>query len=471
MKQLTCEMCGSTDLMKQDGVFVCQSCGTKYSVEEAKKMMVEGTVSVVGTVTIDNSASYDRILELARDAYNDKRFESAYDYYCQAVDIHQDVVENVLRQGLSILAKDGVQSSVPSSCVNRVSKAIDLMREMPDNEEKDNVALSAIADLDSACEGAKNLLREEIADLELQKMKTRSAGDILADLGRPQFVASQNQAEDKKIERHNKAIDEKIAAVRSRMAKIDAFASEYTDKIVACANINAQFKYYYTNSIDRAVEIYPHVTLTADEQKELTVQTNQLYSAVARKKVEQVKMLVKMGADVNEKGGYSNTSPVFAITAYKCTEENRSAAIEILKLLLNNGAKIDCDEHAGERTLLNTDSDEEIKKIIIEKAPEMANKITMAPKASSGCYVATAVYGSYNCPQVWTLRRYRDYTLAETWYGRAFIHTYYAISPTLVKWFGHTEWFKKMWKGKLDRMVANLNAEGVEDTPYEDKEW
>ena len=44
MKQLTCEMCGSTDLMKQDGVFVCQSCGTKYSVEEAKKMMVEGTV-------------------------------------------------------------------------------------------------------------------------------------------------------------------------------------------------------------------------------------------------------------------------------------------------------------------------------------------------------------------------------------------------------------------------------------------
>ena len=91
--------------------------------------------------------------------------------------------------------------------------------------------------------------------------------------------------------------------------------------------------------------------------------------------------------------------------------------------------------------------------------------------SSGGCYVATAVYGSYDCPQVWTLRRFRDYTLAETWYGRAFIHTYYAISPTLVKWFGHTEWFKKMWKGKLDRMVANLKADGVEDTPYEDKVW
>ena len=92
-------------------------------------------------------------------------------------------------------------------------------------------------------------------------------------------------------------------------------------------------------------------------------------------------------------------------------------------------------------------------------------------QSTGGCYVATAVYGSYDCPQVWTLRRYRDYTLTETWYGRAFIRTYYAISPTLVKLFGHTEWFKKMWKGKLDRMVANLNASGVDDTPYEDKVW
>ncbi len=59
--------------------------------------------------------------------------------------------------------------------------------------------------------------------------------------------------------------------------------------------------------------------------------------------------------------------------------------------------------------------------------------------------------------------------MAETWYGRAFIRTYYAISPTLVKWFGHTNWFKKMWKGKLDRMVSDLNAKGVQDTPYQDK--
>ena len=96
---------------------------------------------------------------------------------------------------------------------------------------------------------------------------------------------------------------------------------------------------------------------------------------------------------------------------------------------------------------------------------------TPTTTSSGGCYVATAVYGTYDCPQVWTLRRYRDYALAGTWYSRAFIRTYYAVSPTLVKWFGKTEWFKNMWKPTLDRMVEKLRAEGVEDTPYQDRQW
>ena len=93
------------------------------------------------------------------------------------------------------------------------------------------------------------------------------------------------------------------------------------------------------------------------------------------------------------------------------------------------------------------------------------------PQSTGGCYVATAVYGSYDCPQVWTLRRYRDYNLSETWYGRAFIRTYYAVSPTLVKWFGHKDWFRNMWKPRLDKMVKKLNNKGVKNTPYNDRKW
>ena len=39
----------------------------------------------------------------------------------------------------------------------------------------------------------------------------------------------------------------------------------------------------------------------------------------------------------------------------------------------------------------------------------------------SGCYVATCVYGSYDCPEVWRLRRYRDEYLDAHWWGRYFI--------------------------------------------------
>lgn len=41
MKAMVCEMCGSQDLVKQDGMFVCQNCGTKYSVEEAKNCLAQ----------------------------------------------------------------------------------------------------------------------------------------------------------------------------------------------------------------------------------------------------------------------------------------------------------------------------------------------------------------------------------------------------------------------------------------------
>lgn len=89
-------------------------------------------------------------------------------------------------------------------------------------------------------------------------------------------------------------------------------------------------------------------------------------------------------------------------------------------------------------------------------------------ETKTGCYVATAIYGSYNCPEVWTLRRFRDFSLAKTWHGRVFIKAYYTISPTLVKWFGKTIWFKKLWKPTLDNIVKKLQDKGFDATPYKD---
>ncbi len=85
-----------------------------------------------------------------------------------------------------------------------------------------------------------------------------------------------------------------------------------------------------------------------------------------------------------------------------------------------------------------------------------------------GCYVATCVYGSYDCPEVWTLRRYRDNKLAKSVLGRAFIRCYYAVSPTVVKIFGKTKLFQNFWRARLDRMVQRLNAQGFSSERYQD---
>ena len=117
------------------------------------------------------------------------------------------------------------------------------------------------------------------------------------------------------------------------------------------------------------------------------------------------------------------------------------------------------------------DEDGSIQDSIIKKIQTFEPNYVYENKSSSRCYIATCVYGSYDCPQVWTLRRYRDYTLAKTWYGRSFINFYYTVSPTIVNLFGQFEWIKSLWKCVLDSMIARLQKNGVEDTPYQDLDW
>ena len=91
------------------------------------------------------------------------------------------------------------------------------------------------------------------------------------------------------------------------------------------------------------------------------------------------------------------------------------------------------------------------------------------PKKKNGCYVATCVYGSYDCPEVWVLRRYRDDFLANNWCGRTFIKIYYTLSPLLVKCFGKYNWFVNTCKSVLDKLVVQLQIKGFDNTPYNDK--
>ena len=94
--------------------------------------------------------------------------------------------------------------------------------------------------------------------------------------------------------------------------------------------------------------------------------------------------------------------------------------------------------------------------------------------SSDGCYIATAVYGTYDCPELWVLRRFRDYGLRKSiigtaLIGTAFVQFYYAVSPRLVRRFRNAERINRVSKSVLDLLVRQLKKRGFEETPYYDR--
>lgn len=349
MKAIVCEMCSGHEFRKEDGMYICEHCGTKYSVEEAKKMMIDGTVDVTGsTVKVDNSTELSNLYQLARRAKTDNNSENAQKYYGQ------------------IIVKD------PSSWeANFYTTYYQSM-----NCKIGEIGMASIRI--SNCEDTVfNLIKENVTEPDEQRKAVDEVAAKLISISNMLFNAYKN---------HYDGISAQIK---------DRYVQEYATNCAAARDI-------VYNGGDWIIKIF-----------------GDTYGDIA---AACWKIGVKQHNILNS---------VFS---------NKQLNANVIK-----------------------EYNDKIKKYNPSYQPPETNM--------GGCYVATAVYGSYDCPQVWTLRRFRDNTLAKTWYGRAFIFIYYAISPTLVKWFGHTKWFKNMWKGKLDRMVANLNAEGVEDTPYEDRNW
>ena len=127
MKQLVCEMCGSTDLMKDGGVFVCQSCGVKYSVEEARKMMVEGTVEVTGTVQVNKTRDAEHYLELAENMLKSGNWSQAEQYAAKTLEVSTDNARAWFIRGCAVdkqstLAEDKLPEMV--SCFRKIAEKL-----------------------------------------------------------------------------------------------------------------------------------------------------------------------------------------------------------------------------------------------------------------------------------------------------------------------------------------------------------
>lgn len=152
MKRLVCEMCGGADLVKQDGVFVCQNCGTKYSVEEARKMMVEGTVSVEGTVAVEGTVKVDKSEELkklytlARRAKESDNTDNAVRYYTQIEMQDPDSWEAYFYL-IYFKARTSKIGEIPKNCKNLSNcfpTTLDLLVASASSDEDIDLALTMI---------------------------------------------------------------------------------------------------------------------------------------------------------------------------------------------------------------------------------------------------------------------------------------------------------------------------------------
>lgn len=417
MNRFTCEICGSTDLMKQDGVFVCQSCGTKYSTEEARKMMAEGTVDVTGTIKVDDSAKVANYYIIAENAYNASNSKESESYCNRIIEIEPNNYKAWFLKGRAA----GWQSTLTNI---RLEESVNCFNKALENAPEDKV------------EEIKKTASDEILKISF----------ALITLCCDNYSKNGSVMNGNTIKNTVRAIIAYTAIFMvdcgGNLTYLNTFFARKINDAVVSAYPNSISKDYWGSTghpskfaWDRYVEQCFAALELIDNAIILSNGDNANVKAQYEYKIFILEQLESSGSYHYSNGGWSKE--------YAFTGEGKQRIINMIMECHNKIKEID-------------------PSYVIPERPQ---------QTSNGCYVATAVYGSYDCPQVWTLRRFRDYTLAETWYGRAFIRSYYAISPTLVKWFGHANWFRKMWKGKLDRMVANLNAKGVDNTPYEDRHW
>ena len=455
MKALICTQCNNNNLVQQGDIYVCEYCGTQYTNEQIQKMQIEGTVK------IDNSAFVQKYIANARRAKQKEDWPETEKYYNLVEQNDPTNIEAIFYSTFARVKSALLEAETKDKrqgVFNILTKSVSIIDDNFDATNKEHYKL--LFEIIDDINGLKN--DKIVPTTHLQDYVTKNGYGNVVD--RSQVV--ENDSLDVTYNMINKVVEAYIDSLTNiyknnttpvfHLLKAVALLGEAEYKLSADEVALAAKSSISESDKD---DVNRLIRMTAS-----TLKRTLLVNAAAFVNYKAVKFLVESGADVNYKAADNKTALWHIAAVQFANESDKKEARKCAKVLLDAGADANITDSKGV-AVYNKKTDPEIASMIKAKFP------TLEEGKSGGCYVATAVYGSYDCPEVWTLRRYRDNTLASTWYGRAFIKTYYAVSPTLVKWFGNTNWFKNMWKPTLDRMVAKLNNNGVEDTPYDDLRW
>lgn len=110
-------------------------------------------------------------------------------------------------------------------------------------------------------------------------------------------------------------------------------------------------------------------------------------------------------------------------------------------------AAVDCSRWDKLVSLVKKQEEEE------NAASNSKNQESQQSSQKEGCYIVTAVYGSYDAPEVLVLRKFRDNVLKKSRGGRMFIKIYYALSPGLAEKLKDYTFINNKVRVILNRMI------------------
>lgn len=172
MKKIVCELCEGMEFTKEGGMFVCNSCGTKYTAEEARGMMreVEGAAPAVtggapAAVPMGNpnQQQLDNILLLASSAYEADNKAEAENYCNQAIVMDAMCYKAWMLKGKAVGWQSKIDNLRIEEAAHSFCKAIDFAPE----DEKESLKEQAVQEL-------KNL---GIALISLRKQRFSGSPD------------------------------------------------------------------------------------------------------------------------------------------------------------------------------------------------------------------------------------------------------------------------------------------------------
>ncbi len=159
MKAIVCELCGSNELIKEDGVFRCMYCGTRYTLEEARKLFSDDSV----TVRIDNEELLKNNLVLIETAMSERRYEDAYNSIQESLRFDPNNIMLREKQAMVFYVKSKT-TSVPIATeegMEYVKKALDKEN---DAIVKRDVSKAIINDLENLKKWFKSQFSDVIYD-------------------------------------------------------------------------------------------------------------------------------------------------------------------------------------------------------------------------------------------------------------------------------------------------------------------